>query len=178
MEGRMVKWRREIKNAGRATPEQGAMFAQQRAQRTAAGAAALERGQGQEAFKAAKGALSGEFERPSFAVPTVTPEDTTSLLESIRTADVRFYDKVNAEQALNDLFNGRIPQDAQLAALRRVFPEQGSDLIKTILDKRSLGQKAWEEIVGILGLPQAIKASFDISAPFRQGSVLGWAHPS
>lgn len=174
----IAKLTEAIKNAGKATPEQRTMFAQQRAQRTAAAAGALERGQGEEAFQSARGALKGEFERPTFETPAVTPDDTTNLLETIRTADVRFYDKVNAEQALQDLFTGRIPQDAQLKALKRVFPDDGDALINAILDKRGLGTKVMDELIGALGLPQALKASFDISAPFRQGMMLGWNKPS
>jgi len=174
----LQKLTQAIRNAGKVTPEQRAMFAQQRAQRTARGASALERGQGPEAFGRARGALAGGFARPDFAVPTITPEDTTQLLETIRTSPLQFYEKINAEQALQDLFSGRIPEPSRLNALRKAFAEEGKFLVQAVTDKRGLGAKVWDEIVGVLGAPQALKASFDLSAPFRQGQMLGWSNPA
>ena len=39
--------------------------------------------------------------------------------------------------------------------------------------------REWAEIVGLetLSAPRAIKSSMDLSAPLRQGAMLGWAHP-
>ncbi len=169
-----------IENAGKATPEQEAMFAAERAQRTARGAGALEsgiaQGQGQQAFQQARGAMAGEFQRPSFTVPDFAPEDAHALYQQIGTADnVRFYDRVNAESALTDLLGGRIPQPAQLTALRKVFPQEADALFKAVQNKQ--GFDLWREVKGIMGAPQALQTFLDVSAPGRQGAVLGWANP-
>lgn len=165
-----------VKSAGKATPEQRAMFARQRADRTARGAAELEAGTGGEAFGAAKGTLSGEFERPQFAVPEFTDEAMFSLKEDIRTANLPFYSKLHAHDALEEVARGRIPQPAMLRELQRVNPE-AAGLVSAITSKRALGTKAWAEMVSFLGLPQKLKSTLDMGTRMRQGLVLGWSHP-
>jgi len=177
----LSKLTKAIRGAKKATPEQRAMFAQQRAQRTGAATSTLERGiaqgKGAEAFGQAKGQLAGEFERPQFAVPEFTQADMHSLVQDIGTAEIPFYKKLNAQSALEDLARGRIPEPKQLEALKMAFPQGGDELVKALLSKRSLGEKALAELVSFLGLPQKLKASLDEGTRFRQSLVLGWSHP-
>ena len=175
------KLTKAIRSAGKATPEQRTMFAQERVRRTGVASTILERGiakgKGAEAFGQAKGALAGEFTRPQFAVPEFTGADMHQLVQDIGTSKIPFYKKLNAQSALEDLSRGRIPEPAQLKALKSAFPQGGDELVEALLSKRSLGEKAMAELVSFLGLPQKLKASYDMGSRMRQGLVLGWSHP-
>lgn len=166
-----------IRNAGKVTAEQKAMFARQRGERTAAAAdtlaSGIERGEGRAAFGAAKGELKGELERPQFDASGFTDADMHEIVQGIGEADAPFYTKLHAQEALDEIGRGRIPQPAQLQELYRIHPE----LAQAVQSKRSLGTKAFSEFVSLLGLPQKLKSTFDFGTRMRQGLVLGWSHP-
>jgi hypothetical protein len=143
--------------------------------------AILEQGGGRQAFYQAKAQLTGKYPTAEFTAPetNMTEEDVEALFDWIETADLPILNRgpltrIQASEALEVLLSGRIPTEGQLALLESVF---GSDLIKTILAKRPFGKKAWEAFLNIINLPKAVLASWDLSAPLRQGALLFWAHP-
>lgn len=48
---------------------------------------------------------------------------------------------------------------------------------KNRLKNRPLNEKIWDMLVDVLTLPKSLLATFDMSAPFRQGAVLSAANP-
>jgi len=145
--------------------------------RVAAGAEVLEKVEGREAFYAAKAQQRGALPKGAFEAPEVglKPEEVVQLFNQIRSdADLRFFTKINTADALEKILAGEIPTRGEIGLLEDTF---GSDLAKTILSKRSLGRKTWENFLDVINLPRAVLASWDLSAPLRQGAVLAPSFP-
>ena len=173
----MVKLIRLIRAAKPARGETEILKHREMQKRAAQVAAALEKGTGEGAFIRAKGALKGELPRAEFLPPReeMTAGDINNLVEMIRTSSQRPLTKVVTQDALVKLLGGGIPQRAELVKLEEVF---GSELVQALLSKRGLGPRAWDIFLDVVGLPKALVASVDISAPGRQGLMLvsepGW----
>lgn len=56
--------------------------------------------------------------------------------------------------------------------------EREKRLAKLEYEKKNKLEKAWDATVNVLGVPRTVMASFDASAPLRQGFVATVAHPS
>jgi len=133
----------------------------------------LKSGEGYEAFQRSKVALRGSLPTAEFVLDMagaqMTKDDVNSLYGSIQNADLPYFTKLNTANALTKILNGQLPTDGELKLLENMF---GSELAKVLLDMRPLSKKIWTEILGILNFPRAVLASFDLSAPLRQGAVL------
>ncbi|GAG82173.1 unnamed protein product, partial [marine sediment metagenome] len=79
-----------------------------------------------------------------------------------------------AERGLGKIFDGAVPQESELAELRKVFPQ---GFIKDLLKKRPLFIQMKELGFEGINVPRAIMASADLSAPLRQGIFLAPKHP-
>lgn len=162
-----------IREAKPAREETQQLYTERRRQQAAQLRQIYSQNRGEEAFNRALASLRGELPRADFEAPKdlMTPEDVTALFDMIRTSPaLQTFDRVNTGEAFRKLITqGRIPTRSELANLEKVF---GKDLIDAILSKRRLGDKVWEEFLGVIGLPRAILSSFDLSAPFRQGALL------
>ncbi len=141
-------------------------------QRAARAAAILKKGEGQAAFLRSTAALKGKLPVADFTPPEVglTPGDTTNLFNTIRASkQIPYFQKLNTSTSLSKLLLGQLPTRGEIALLEEVF---GSDLVKAILAKRPLGAKAWETFLDVWNIPRSVLASWDFSAPLRQGAVL------
>jgi len=130
--------------------------------------------------------LGGEVEGKTFEGirPLFSDEQLESLLTRIwgensplrtggQASDFYNFDQFNADKAFQKLFNPDhtvIPAPFEIALLEKAF---GTEFVRAILSKRSLGQKAWDLFVDVWNLPRATLASFDISATLRQAAALG-----
>jgi len=139
-------------------------------------AAILESSEGREAFEKSKAALKGALPEADITPiePGLTVDEVKELFEMIRQSDLRYFTKLNTNTALSKLLNGKIPTSGELELLERMF---GKELGEALAALRSMGQKAWDTAMSILNLPRAILASFDLSAPLRQGALLFWGQP-
>lgn len=130
-----------------------------------------------EAFRTGAGALKGELPKADFT-PTLrfTNEEAASLLNKVRlNQKAQFFESFNAHNALNNLiFNSQLPRPFEVELLEKFF---GADLAKALLSKRALGEKLWENTLDAISLPRSLVATMDMSAPLRQGFVLGAGHP-
>ena len=135
--------------------------------------AILESSEGRETFEKSKAALKGALPEADITPiePGLTPDEVKELFEMIRQSDLRYFTKLNTNTALSKLSNGKIPTSGELELLERMF---GKELGEALAALRSMGQKAWDTAMSILNLPRAILASFDLSAPLRQGALLFW----
>ena len=104
----------------------------------------------------------------------LSPEDFGPLFEKIRPADNRFFQRLEAADALEKVLLGQLPTRSEIANLEGVF---GTDLGKAALKHRPFSEKAFEATVDALNIPRTLMTSWDASAPLRQGVVLAQGHP-
>ena len=176
MEDPVSKLTRLVRSAKPVRKETELLKHEELRKRAAAAAGVLGRGEAREAFRRSKGMLSGELPIAEFTPPEVglTPDDISNLFNRIRdSVDIPYFQKLNTSEALEKLLLGRIPTRGDIARLEEVF---GTELVKAILAKRPLGAKAWETFLDIWNIPRAVLASWDLSAPLRQGAVLAPKH--
>lgn len=162
---------------------QESMYSAERAKRGLAGAGVLAKGEGKEAFQAAKGQLAGELPKPKFEpIETgFTGDELTSLYNDIKNSVIdplsdvsNFYAKVNASEGLTKLLSGVVPQEKELKLLEKVF---GPELITAVMGKKTKWTIAKDIFLDVANLPRAFQTAFDFSAPFRQGALLFAGHP-
>ena len=124
-----------------------------------------------------KKALKGKAPLPDFT-PLNTDMSTgeiDTLFNMINTSNVRRgYDKGRAFLALDELLKGKIITKSQISNLETVF---GKELTKALAGRRSAGEFIQDLSFEIINLPRAVLASFDLSAPLRQGVIFSVSHP-
>jgi hypothetical protein len=154
--------------------ELDAAYTAERARRTAALASVQESGGslGQQL-----GTLKGELATPaqkSFEKVNLIEQDVKNLFKmAIDNPNASVYEKLNTQIALSKVLNGVIPTRSELSLLQDTY---GMDLVNSILEKQSTGQKVLAGLGQLINLPRSIMSSFDMSAPFRQGLAL-LSHP-
>ncbi len=135
-------------------------------------------GTADEAMQAFKGKLKTPYPFEKFMAPEniPTPVEIDKLKRlAIQLAPDRF-DKLNATEALTELFDATITRPMQphkLETLRRIF---GDDFVNAIRPLSRL-RKGWNRFMEIANLPRAFLASGDVSATFRQNLFELLAHP-
>jgi hypothetical protein len=128
----------DVINQTRPLPAQTELMrSQARRQRVAIGASQLQAGgRTPEAYARARGALAGEMPRTGFEPPAqqFAPEEVQQLRDQLGTAGLRFFEEVNAEEALSKVLDGRLNEvrDFELSLLDRVY---GPELSLSIADK-------------------------------------------
>jgi len=170
---RLVNLIREAKPANEATQ---ALRSEELSRRAGRAAGVIEAGSGAQRFQAAKGQLVGDLPNAQFepVMPQFHRQDIDSLYDMIAESKLRPFEQINTADALTKLLSGTIPTRSELDKLEKVF---GPELIKAVLSKRTLNEKAFETIVDILNIPRTLATAFDASAPLRQGVILSVAHP-
>jgi hypothetical protein len=165
-----------IKNASKPRADLEDVYTAERSVRAARGAKALEEG-GQEGYFKALGSLKGELAttKPKFEPFTLEQSDVDDLFNQVgRSPKLDFYEKITANDGLQKLFSGKIPQQSQLSLLEDIF---GSDLIKAVQSKRSVSQKLGSIVLDTINIPRSLITSIDMSAPLRQGVLLTVTKP-
>ena len=121
------------------------------------------------------GALKGELPKVEFEAirGKIGQEDIDSLFDMIRTSPkIGEWEKINAQTGLAKMFGeegGRVPTEGELGLLNEVF---GEKFTQAVLDKRTLFKKMMEAGLQVANIPRSLMASFDLSAPLRQGVFL------
>lgn len=163
-----------IKRAKRLHPKKEKMISLEKSRRVAVSQQIREAQKGERAVLASRGPLKGEYSVPAFTAPEILPVDRYYLFESLRTSKMPFFRYQNTGTALLKILRGDMPTRAETALLEKFY---GSGLAKAILQKRTLGVKAWQNTLDILNIPRATLASWDLSFPLRQGIMLLPGHP-
>jgi len=99
----------------------------------------------------------------------VSQEDINSLFKKIGDSSLNEFDQLSASRGLAKMFGefgGQVPVESELKLLNNVF---GKELTDTLLQHRSTFQKFSDAGLQIANVPRALMASFDFSAPLRQG---------
>lgn len=108
-------------------------------------------------------------ERPPHDI-AFTKQDVDDLMRVINTAGgvgVQPFDRMNAMDVLTQIARNEMPTPGDI---NRLKPVLGDVIVKELLDVRSGSRKAWDNFADATGLPRAIKSSFDLSGPMRQGA--------
>jgi len=120
----------------------------------------------------AKRALSGAMKIEIEALENrFSEEEVNTLYERVRSANILAGTRLNVFEGLEKIvFEGKIPARHEIEAMEEVF---GVDVAKALMTKRKQAGKAgWDKIIAGINLPRAILASYDLSAPGRQGILL------
>lgn len=165
--------------------EQERGYSVERSKRAARAASAAERAGGGEAgLRAARAELRGELPKLSFDKLVKTYGDADSELRLVFQPQVdemldfvrnhpstkgREFRTQNTQAALLKALNGDVPTRSEIKLLEGVFGEEATKTFKW--------RRAHDVAVKALNLPRSLMSTFDISFPFRQGLVLGAAHP-
>ena len=170
-----------LKKAVPIREDQEALYSAERGRRAAIASGIVSKsGDFRTGMRESTSALAGQLPRARAfegVEGQLAPTDVKALFDHIETkfpnAD-RYYTAKNATEALEKVMLGELPTRSEISLLGKVF---GEDFAQTLLSKRSLGAKAWENAVDALNLPRTLMTSWDASAPLRQGAILFAGHP-
>jgi len=163
-----------IKRAKKLHPKKEKLISQEKARRVAVAEQIRRAKTGEAAAYATRGPLAGEYPVPAFTAPEISSADRFYLFESLRISKMPYFRYRNTSDALIKILRGDMPTRGETVLLQRHF---GEGLAKAILQKRTLGTKAWQNVIDVLNIPRATLASYDLSFPLRQGIILLPGHP-
>jgi hypothetical protein len=158
--------------------EAEAQMSFERKQRLAAAYAAKKATPGREGTLKALAAMKGEMSRPK--IKPIADQFSQSEIDALHdgiwnSPALEGYEPVRAARALDLLLHaGEVPTPSDVALLARVMPQKAS-VWKRLLENEegSVPDGAIKSaIVDTLGTTRTLKASFDVSAPGRQGIFL------
>lgn len=168
-----------LSGAPEAIAAQNKLYSQERAIR-AQGAmkAYYDAGGGTAGRNAALGELKGALPKIEWnGFTEFNPETADQMVRHIfEETDLRFYDALRASKGLDRMMAGRPPQENQRLLLEGVFGKGNIDAISAPTNRGVLGF-LHEHGLQLWNTPRTLMASFDMSAPFRQGLVAGARHP-
>ncbi len=102
-------------------------------------------------------------------------KDWDELVKRVHMSDEQVFTKIHTSNVLVDLMEkGTLPSFKEIADLEKIFgaPQLGSVLRKA----KGWPSKLWQEFWELANVPRAIMASWDMSAPLRQGVLLAPGH--
>jgi hypothetical protein len=176
----VAKMSAAIKEAKSLRKVQETIYTQERSKRLAKATAAGKKVSGEAGFYAQKKQLKGKMFRVEFESirKRIGQKDIDALFKIVHDSPVvRGFQNITAKEGLANLLGvkgGKLPTEGQLALLEKIFPK---DFIRALAKKRPLWDQAKEAGLQIANIPRSIMASFDLSAPFRQGLLLGMHSP-
>ncbi|MDD5476878.1 MAG: hypothetical protein PHG87_01500 [Candidatus Omnitrophica bacterium] len=164
-----------LKEAKSVRGTQETLYAKARAQKFAKMLAVGKKVRGEKGYYAQLGALKGELPKAEFEAirNKLTQEDIDILFNMVKDSPkIGEWDKLSAREGLGKLFGeygGKVPTENEVSLLNKVF---GEEFTKAILEKKPLFEKVKYVLNQTINIPKSIMASYDLSAPFRQGIFL------
>src|SRR3990167_5968912 len=151
----------------------------ERSKRAGAVGGILAKGEGKQAFISAKSSLKGELPKAEISQFMPTQKEVDTLFDVVRKTDLQPYQKITAGDGLGKLlgdsfFEGKVPTNNEIKLLRDIF---GTDFAKAVSNLKPRSTGISEAIAEVANVPRALMASMDMSAPFRQGLLLGVERP-
>lgn len=118
------------------------------------------------------GKLKGSMEKVTFEPIKLEQSDVDELFNMISSHPAAIgFNEIKAKTGLAKLLSGQVPQHNEIELLNRVF---GDQLTESLAKNLPTIDRARGLVSEAVNLPKSLMASFDLSAPFRQG--LGLAH--
>ncbi len=163
-----------LKEAKPIRAEQEALMKAERGRRIMKAKAMGEKIGGEAGFRAQLGSLKGALPKAQFETlrGKITQPAIDSLFNKIRQSEMNEWDKIGAQTGLGKLFGefgGQVPTEGELKVLHEVF---GKEFTDALVANRTLLQKFMYASGQLLNMPRAVMASFDLSAPLRQGAFM------
>ncbi len=162
-----------LKEAKPKRAQQEALYTLERGKKIKKAVAAGKKLYGEDAYRAKLSKMGGPMERVEYDSirKKVGQEKIHELFAMIDNSKVVTdeFDRLTAGRGLGKMFGefgGGVPTESELAFLNDIF---GDEFVKTVLSKRSLFVKAKEAGLELANIPRSLMASFDLSAPLRQG---------
>ena len=124
---------------------------------------------GEKGFYAELGQLKGKIKKVEFESirNKIGQKDIDDLFNQIKQTDsLNYLETIPARQGLLKLLEGQVPTKGEISLLKNVF---GKDFSNALLSKRTLFEKIKEAGFQLANIPRSIMASYDLSAPLRQG---------
>jgi hypothetical protein len=165
-----------LPDAKRLRRKQEALRTEARREKITAAGEAMEIG-GRAGHYAALEKLKGELPKLKFgALDDLEYDDAEKLFRHIQKhPDFRPFEKIHTVNALRRVIDeGRVPSAGEMKLFDKAF---GPELSQGIVESKGRWKVVSDNLVEILNVPRAMKATFDLSAAFRQGLVLGARHP-
>lgn len=135
-------------------------------------------GGGSEGVAAAMTHLSGELPKIEFGgFKELTPDALDAMVRHVYdNTDLRFFEKLRTSLALQKATKGTVPTTSELRLIEQAFGKATRDMLA---DPKNISKMDLIKhyALDIWNLPRSVLASFDLSAPFRQGIVAGARHP-
>ena len=163
-----------LKEAKPIRKETEALYKAERGRRIAKAKAMGQKIEGEAGFYAQLGSLKGQLPKAQFETlrGKIAQPEIDALFDKIRTSDMNEWDKIGAQTGLGKIFGefgGQVPTEGELKQLHEVF---GKEFTEAVLSNRTILQKLSYAVGELLNIPRSVMASFDLSAPFRQGAFL------
>lgn len=160
-----------LKGAQDIRDAQELLYTAERAKRFGAIEAVGKKIPGEAGYHAQLSKLKGELPKFDFTGirNMVSQEDIDSVFAQIERSALTTPEKISAKNGMARLLGaegGLVPRQSEIDLLREVFP---GEFIDTVLSKRPLIEQVGDQIAEVLNVPRALMASFDMSAPLRQG---------
>ena len=161
-----------LKEAKDVRGKQETLYEKARSQKFAKLKGAQATAKGESGFYKELGALKGELPKVEFEAirGKVGQADIDALFQQVRLSPkIGDWEKINAMTGLSKMLGeegSKVPTEGELALLNEVF---GEEFTKAVLEKRPLFQKMFEASLQIANIPRSLMASFDLSAPLKQG---------
>lgn len=125
-----------------------------------------------------KGVLKGKLPdiEAEWAGFGLTDESWEELIKRAHTTpELKPFERFTAAEAIDKFRNtGDIPTFGEIALIERALGKPVADAMRKA---KGWPARLWQEFWEIINMPRAILASFDLSAPLRQGAMLGPGHP-
>lgn len=166
-----------IKEAVPVRKAQEAIYTAERGAKISTAKAIGEQTSGEAGFIAQKSALAGEMTKVNFAPikEQLSQENIDTIFNVVKQSPViNEWQKITVGTGLQKMLTGTVPTEGELLLMKRVFPEE---MITSLKSLQPFKEKLSQTISQIANIPRSVMASFDLSAPFRQGLVLGARRP-
>jgi hypothetical protein len=175
--GPVDKLRQALKEAKPLREEQERQYSQERSARASKLAEVQAKTSGEAGFHAELGSLKGALPKVGYESirGNFSQDDLDHLFNLVKDSPrLTGYDKISAREGLGKMLGaagenfGAVPTNSEIKLLSRVLPR---DIIDELMSKRPFHDKFGDHLANALNIPRALMASFDLSAPLRQGVV-------
>lgn len=160
-----------LKKAVPARAEQKKLYSAERSKRVKEISQVRQVTGGVEGFHAEKAKLKGELPVADYSGLTgLGEQDIHALFDHVKNhPNLGYLQSINAREGLAKMLQGKTPTSSEIALLSRTMPPE---LLKQLRGSKGLLGRIAEHAANVLNIPKALMASFDVSAPMRQGVLM------